>query len=284
MTIQTRPLAAAIGAEVTGLDVSALSADDREALYAAFLQHGLLMLRGVDVTLAQHVALSRVFGQPEIHPIPAIRHPDEPLIIVLDNGGTVADTDPAADDIAGSIPWHSDLTYTQMPSRGAVLRAAVVPAEGGRTGWIDTARVYASMPDALKRRVQGLHLVHSFDPADARRNQAEPKDGGGAEMLPGVPDFPPVTHPLVSRHPEAGIEVLNISPFFSRYIPDLPEKEADELYDELVEFATREEFAYVHDWQPGDLMIWDNWRTMHRAFGCKRRYARVMHRTTLSAA
>jgi taurine dioxygenase len=230
------------------------------------------------------VAISRIFGCPERHPIAGIRHPEEPLIIVLDNGGIKVDpSDPTAEDIAGSIPWHSDLTYTESPSKGAVLRAVVVPEEGGQTGWIDTARVYAALPDRLKRDLDSLQLVHSFDPAQARRRKAAAPLGSSADDLPELPVFPPVVHPLVHHHPENRETVLNISPFFSRYIPDVPEKEASELYEELVDFATQEEFAYVHDWQPGDLMIWDNRRTMHRAFGCKRKYARVMHRTTLSA-
>jgi taurine dioxygenase len=284
MGISVRQLTGEIGAEVSGLDLSALSKHDEEALYSAFLEYGLLMIRGLDVTTSQHVDFSRVFGIPELHPIAGIRHPQEPMIIVLDNGGITVDAaDPTADDIVGAIPWHSDLTYMKSPSRGAVLRAIVVPEEGGQTGWIDTARVYAALPVYLKRRVRDLRLVHSFDPSQARYRKAASKSDTAGD-LPEIPEFPPVEHPLVHRHAETGELVLNISPLFSRFIPDLPDEEASRLYDELVDFATQEEFAYIHDWQPGDMIIWDNWRTMHKAFGCKRKHARVMHRTTLSAA
>jgi len=283
VSIQVRPLAEAIGAEIQGLALPALSTDDEKALYSAFLEFGLLLIRGLDVSISEQVAISRIFGRPELHPIAGIRHPEEPLIIVLDNGGVTVDaTDPSADNLVGEIGWHTDLTYTEAPSLGAVLRAVAVPEEGGQTGWIDTARVYAALPDREQRRLRDLRMVHSFDPAQARRRKAAPSSANAAGDVLDLLDFPPVVHPLVHIHPENGTPVLNISPFFSRYILDLPEEDASALYDELVDFATREEFAYVHDWQPGDLMIWDNRRTMHRAFGCPRRCMRVMHRTTLS--
>jgi len=77
--------------------------------------------------------------------------------------------------------------------------------------------------------------------------------------------------------------VLNISPAFARRILGLPEAEADNLLKKLVSHATAPERAYVHTWRVGDIVIWDNWRTMHMAAGCKAKYRRLMHRTTLSA-
>ena len=111
--------------------------------------------------------------------------------------------------------------------------------------------------------------------------QQEIKEAVDPEDEAGTPEFKPVTHPLVHRHPESGRKVLNISPGFTQSVVGMPEAEGNALLDELRAFATQERFTYFHDWEVGDLVIWDNWRTMHIATGHKKKYARRMHRTTL---
>lgn len=268
------------GAEICSFDPMALSAADRDELNQALGDHAVLVARGLQLSPAQHVELTRAFGVPDIHPIESIRLAGVPEIIELkvDVAGRLAPDDPTGDDIVGHIPWHSDLTYTAEPSRGSLLYALEVPPEGGDTGFIDTAQVYDALPSELRRRIAGLDVVHSFARTD---EQVKAAVKAGATPLRSTPDFEEVVHPLVHRHPLSGRQVLNISPTFARAIVGMSPDDSHELLAELQTFATQERFAYFHHWQVGDLVIWDNWRTMHTATGHKKRYRRHMLRTTV---
>lgn len=281
MTVSFSPLSPALGARIHGLDPRHLDDADRDALRQALLDYGVLQASDLDLSPEDHVALTRVFGEPDIHPIEAIRLAGHPEIIVLAAGqlDQVRPGDPGAEDLIGKIAWHSDLTYTPFPSRGALLLARTVPPEGGQTGWIDLAAVYDALSDDMKRRIEGLRVVHSLGPLQQAINRAAEADY--ASDAANVPQFEAVTHPLVHRHPETGRRVLDISPAFTQSIVGWPEERGRALLSELRDFATQRRFTCFHDWQSGDLVVWDNWRTMHVATGHARRYRRVMHRTTL---
>ena len=193
------------------------------------------------------------------------------ITLAANEGKTVPEDDPSANDVIGIIPWHADLMYTDLPTRGSVLRAIVIPEEGGDTGFMDTARLYATLPVEIKTRIQGLRILHSYNQAHLAQNMVK-----GSSTL-----FPDVIHPLVYVHPEAGLPVLNISPTSAKALIGLPDDEAKELLDYLIKHSTREEEAYRHVWEVGDVVVWDNWRTIHRAYGHKKKYPRVMYRTTL---
>jgi taurine dioxygenase len=274
MAFTVRRTSAPVGVFVSGIDFSRLSRADASRLYLAFLEHGVLIFKDMELGVEEHVTLSRLFGElDDPHPLEELRHPQQPCLSVLAaNGGQpVADDDPEADKIIGEIPWHADKMYTPRPNRGALLRAVVRPQEGGKTGWIDTTYVYEALPYRIKCKIQGLHIVHSYDVA--YRAQSMVKGGLGL--------FPETLHPLVIVHPESDRPALNLSPVSAARIVGLPEEEAAELLHYLIEFGTNDAFPYVHDWEPGDLVAWDNLRAIHRAYGHKKRYPRVMHSMSL---
>jgi taurine dioxygenase len=273
MALQIKPTSAPVGAYVTGLDIDNLSPADQDELYAAWLRHGVLIFKGCVSSGEQHIRLTEVFGETELHPVEHLRLPDEPRIIELAaNGGQpVAADDPTADQLVGVIPWHSDLSYIEIPTRGALLRAMIIPEKGGNTGWIDTIGLYKRLPIEVRTRLQGLRITHSYRTAHMAQSMVK----GSADL------FPDCSLPLVSVHPENDQPVLNISPSSAKEITGLPEDEAQKLLDYLKEFSCREEHAYIHKWEPGDVVLWDNWRTLHSALGHLKRYPRKMHRTTL---
>lgn len=276
MALNIRHTGAAVGAFVSGIDFGHISRGDAAELYQGFLEYGVLIFKGMKLDVAEHVKLSKLFGEMgEPHTLKELWLEEEPRITVLTaNGGKpVAADDPDADTVIGQIPWHADKIYTANPNRGALLRAVVIPKAGGNTGWIDTARVYRSLPYAIKCRIQGLQIVHSYD--TAHRVQSMVTGGAGI--------FPEVIHPLVIVHPESDKPALNISPATATRIVGLPDDEGAELLDYLIRFATREEEAYVHAWEPGDLVAWDNLRAIHRAYGHLKRYPRVVHSLSLKS-
>jgi taurine dioxygenase len=270
MPLSIRPTGAAVGAFVSGLDFRSVSKGQAAELYRAFLEFGVLVFKGMKLNIDDQIKLSTIFGEMQVpHELAELRLSTVPGIreIASNGGKPVAADDPDADKVIGQIPWHSDKAYIAMPSRGALLRAVVVPEKGGQTGWIDTVRVYRSLPYAIKCKIQGLRIIHSFDTSHSR--QSAVKGGVGV--------FPDAIHPLVSVHPEIDQPVINISPATATRIVGLPEAEAAELMEELIRLATREEDAYVHHWEPGDVVAWDNWRALHRAYGHPKRYPRLMH-------
>lgn len=281
MTIEILPLSPALGVELGGVDPKHLEASDRSGLRDVFLEHGVLLIRDLDLSPRDHVDFTRVFGEPEIHPIPKVRLAGQPEVIALAGGpGTTPPAEvPKPNQVIGRIDWHSDLTYTPLPSRGALLYARVVPPEGGQTGWIDTAAVYDALPESTRQKLEGLMVFHSL--AKVQQAIDDAKTGEYEGGPDNTPEFPPAEHPIVHRHPETGRRALNVCPAFAQRIVGLPDDEADALLRELQEFATQDRFVYFHDWRVGDLVVWDNWRTMHLATGHPRRFERLMHRTTL---
>jgi len=274
MSLVIQPTPAPVGAFVSGADMSDLAKGEASELYRAFLDYGVLIFKGLKLGVSEHVKLTSLFGEmDDPHPLVELRHEGVPGLTVLaaNNGQPVAPDDPEADRIIGQIPWHADKIYTSTPVRGALLRAVVIPQSGGNTGWIDTARVYRRLPYRIKCRIQGLSIEHSYE--TAHRNQSMVK--GGAGVLPAT------IHPLIIVHPETNQPALNISPATATRLIGLPDEEGRAFLDYLITFATREEDAYVHEWEPGDLVAWDNLRAIHRAYGHAKRYPRVMHSAAL---
>jgi taurine dioxygenase len=275
LSIEIVPASPAVGAIVTGVDVDRLSEADADQLRQAFLTYGVLAFRQLGLDTKQQLVLSHVFGETVPHPVERVRHKDEPMLIVLaaNEGQEVSDDDPDADEIIGVLHWHADMMYTEVPSRGSLLNAIRLPAVGGNTAWLDRAEVYRSLPDDVKAKIQDLQVLYSFEMT--HRLQGVISKG---ESL-----FPDVIHPLVYNHPESGLPILNLSPTAAKAILGLPPQEAKELLDYLIDFTCREERAYLHRWEDGDAVLWDNWRMLHKTFGHPKRYPRVMHRTTLKS-
>lgn len=163
-----------------------------------------------------------------------------------------------------------------------------MPYAGGETGWIDTAAAYDALPEATKQRIEHLEALFRFiaDPREMRfgRPNVERHDETNLEREKAFyPHFPDTVHPLVWRHPVSGRKALCVSPLHLREVLGLPAEEGDALLHELVAHATDSRFSYVHHWQPNDMVLWDNLRSMHRAFGNPPDASRLVHRTTLKS-
>jgi taurine dioxygenase len=275
MSLELVSLPNRVGVELRGLDPERIDPADEEALREAFLSHSVLLLRGARLSRESHVALTRALGEPEIHPMVTARIDEHPEIIVPRPYGAEDTDDP--EQIVGRIPWHADQTYTQRPCRGALLRAIEIPAEGGETGFVDTAAVYAALPETSKAEIEGLEAVHRL--SRGRRLLGLASDDVQSHEMAEL--FPGVVHPLVLVDPASGIRSLDISPMFVCEIAGWPPEGSEVLLERLRRFATEERFVYWHHWQPDDLVIWNNYRTLHCAAGHKKKFQRTMNRTTL---
>ena len=151
--------------------------------------------------------------------------------------------------------FHTDSSFHDLPTKWSMLLAHELPPEGGDTEFADTRSAYERLPDAVRDQIDGLRVRHSLTYSRARGGM---KDNGTFERA-----FPEVTHPLV-RTSESGRKALYIGGH-ARAIVGMDEDEGRALLSSLVEEATREEHIYSHRWLPGDMVIWDNRCTLHRA-------------------
>jgi taurine dioxygenase len=263
-------------AEVAGVDLSKPVNDDCFAqIHRAFLQHSILVFRGQVLENEQHIAFSRRFGEIEIH---TARHwllPEFPEILVLSNRGEKG-TKPI---VNGGAYWHSDITYKAKPPLGSLLYALEVPPEGGDTLFADMYAAYETLDDETKTQIENLKAIHRY--GDRYQKMAkEDKDRPplSAQQLAETPD---VVHPMVRTHPETGRRALFVNEGFTIGVVGLPEIEGKALLGKLNAHAAQPAHVYRHRWHAGDLVMWDNRCTMHRATEYDPRYTRAMHRTTI---
>jgi taurine dioxygenase len=285
MKFESKPLDTGVGAEIIGLDLSKpIDEPTQSDLCDIWLDVGILVFRGMGTSSERQLALSRCFGVPEIHPVKTVRLEGCPEIVCLSNKGSVEPIVHYVDDeaIAGLIPWHTDMIYTTRPCRGALLRMVEKPPRGGRTGWIDATAAYEALSEEMKQRIDGLEARFDFvaDICDMRFGRPENLRHGSMGTME-FPNFPPVAHPLVWTHPVSGRKSLMVGPIHLVEVVGMDRSEGDPLLEELVAHSTDGRFTYFHDWQVDDMVLWDNWRTLHMASGIPPECEREVHRTSM---
>jgi alpha-ketoglutarate-dependent taurine dioxygenase len=250
------PCGPVLGAEVAGVRVDeAVDPATATALRALLDRYKVLFLRDLDLSHPAHLALGRVFGPLEGHPV--IAHlPGYPEILDIRGAeGRVAD---AGEDCRFRTldKWHADVTFRACPSFGAVLRARELPAMGGDTLWCDAAAVYAGLSDAVKAQIDGRTATHDllFDFGD--RIAPERRAAMAAE-------FPPQHHPIVRTHPGTGERVLFVNASFTSRIDGMDEAEGTALLRHLLDQFKTPEYQVRFRWSPNAVAIWDNRATQH---------------------
>lgn len=293
-TLQPLPVAA----EIHGLSVSSITdPDTRASLYADWMAHGVLIFRNMPVTNPQHLELSRVFGELELHPLPEIRNEEEPLL--MDLGGKKATRAFVYDDDklrVDRIAWHRDTAYTVEIAKGAMLRVVERPPEGGHTDFCDSAQAYDALSPEMKSKFDGLEFKATLvlDQMLMRwgttwrtlRPATEEECPGSKHNVPldALKRYPSVVHPLVIEHPESGRRCIYISPTYLDEILGLEKSESEKLLKFVVDHTTSPTFCYRHHWREHDLVLWDNRRMIHAASGYHPKYLRRGLRTTLSGS
>lgn len=276
-SFEIRPLDGGLGAELVGLDLSRpLNPQDFARVHGAHLEHKLLVFRDQRITPAQQVAFSRRFGELQIHVLKQFQLGGHPEVFVISN--IVENGQPVGLGDAGKF-WHSDLSYKEVPSLGSMLYAQELPEEGGDTLFADQQRAYETLPEALRRAIEGKLAVHSY----TARYDDEVFEGIRRPQLTAeqLAEVRTVEHPVVRTHPETGRKGLFVNENFTTHIVGVPEEESRQILAELFAHSAHPEFVYRHQWQPNDLLFWDNRSLIHLATGCPNHLRRRMHRTTI---
>lgn len=283
--VTIRPLGPALGAEVTGIDLGRPVDDAVFALLRAALQrHHFLCVRDQRLDEEAQVDVSVRFGPletfPEQHKTRA-RPTFYNVANVAPDGSRMALSDPRMVGQKLNEFWHTDSSYRFVPSYCSLLYAIeALPdeTEDGETEFSNLFLAYDALPEATKRRIEPLHMVHDYA-YDYRLFPDLPP------LEPAVREaFPPATHPLVRVHPDRhGRRALFFTANTGSEIGGLSLEEGRALHADLVAHVSRPEFCHRHRWRTGDLMIWDNRCVLHRARPYDaRRYRRVARRTTVA--
>ncbi len=274
---EIRPLDAAVGAEVIGLDLNQpLSPEDFSRIHRAHLDHHVVVFRDQRITPAQQIGFSRRFGPLQIHVLHQFQLANHPEILIVSN--VLQDGKPIGLGDAGHF-WHSDLSYKETPSLGSLLHAIELPAEGGDTLFANMHAAYDGLSVELKRKLEGLAAEHTYL---ARYAELQKRSPWRPNLTPEqIAQVKPVVHPVVRTHPETGRKALFVSEHFTTRIVGLAEQESRALLDELFAHSVKPDYVYRHQWREHDLVFWDNRSLQHLAAGTPDQLRRVMYRTTI---
>jgi len=241
-------------------DVELAKLDDSmwAVLEAAFLEYAVLIFPGQHLDPAAQANFAERFGEIEpLTPDPQLK--TAPLTNIR-RGGALAD--PREDQslvLRGNEEWHTDSSYMPLAARASVLSAHVVPSSGGQTEWADMRAAYDALDSETQERIEGLSAYHSYYRSQASiGHRAKPGTGYGFHEE-GSP-----LRPLVKQHPVTGRRALYIGRH-AYGIPGLAPDESKRLLADLVHFACQPPRLYRHEWEPGDIAVWDNRAVLHRA-------------------
>jgi len=278
MAVSIKNLDAPLGAQIGGIDLAErLTGADLEAIEEAWQTRLVIVARGQRLSDPQLLAFSRQFGEldpPGPNPYGEPFNKEFPEINVISN--VVANGKPIGNLGAGEAVWHADMTYIDVPPKAAVLYSLEVPHNGGgNTYFADMFAAYEALPAALKAAVEGKLAVH-----DASRNSAGMLRKGYKEVT-DVRETAGARHPLVRADGMTGRKALFLGRRPNSYIVGMEVAESESLLDALWVHATQPRFAMCHEWQVGDLLMWNNLSVLHRRDPFDADARRVMHRTQI---
>src|SRR5215510_928502 len=282
MPISIRQVGPCFAGEVDGIDLTKpLSAEDIGAIHAGMDRYAVLIFHGQDFSDEQQLAFTQSLGSIELAIGTSLRRPDEYRLppTFADVSNLDQDNKPFARDdrrrlfAIGNRLWHSDSSFKAVPAKYSLLHARQIPSKGGNTEFADMRAAYDALDQETKDLIEPLVCEHSQMFSRAKLGFTEFTEEERER-------FKPVRQRLVRVHPSTGRKSLYLSSHAGSII-GWPLPEAKALLMDLTEAATQREFVYAHKWRVGDLVMWDNRSTMHRARPFPHDEPRDVRRTTL---
>jgi taurine dioxygenase len=267
--LRTRPLSSPLGAEIIGVDLrDALDDHVFAHILDAWHRHLVILLRDQRLSEEDQVRFAERFGPlAKIHTQQFVRtHPAVMLISNIREDGKPIGALPD-----GEMHFHSDQCYQERPAMGTMLYALEVPRRGGNTLFANAYAAYESLPDAIKRRIDGRRALNAYDYDTAATKR-------GTRLADGVPHY---VHPIVRTHPATGRKALYVNRLMTVNIQGMAEAESDALLELLFDHQEHPDFMYEHVWRPGDLVLWDNRCTLHARTDFSADERRLLRRVTI---
>ncbi len=263
------PLTGKLGAEIIGADIR--NADNFDAIQAAFAKHSVIVLRDQKAQPEDHLEFARRFGSINVNRFfkPVEGYPEIATVLKeKDQKEAVGEG------------WHTDHSYDQVPAMGSILHAIEMPPYGGDTLFVSMAAAYEALSPKMRKFLDGLTAVHSsrhvFGATVLDSEAAKTGRLGNAEAA--VQD---ARHPVVITHPLSGRRGLYVNPVFTTHIEDLARDESTAILTMLYDHCKQPEFQCRIRWRAGDITMWDNRATWHKAINDYHGFRRLMHRITV---
>jgi taurine dioxygenase len=258
-----------LGAEIHGLNLkNGMDSTTFRAFEAALIEHKVLIVRDQNLTTAEHVAISRLFGELEVHPFRPQGEFQE--ILVLDNNKN--------NPVLSTDVWHSDTTFRINPTKYTILRCQIMPKVGGDTLWANMEVAYEGLSVTLRNMIEGLTAVHDFQNFRAQFNKA---DEDQARLRKMQELYPNPCHPVVRTHPVTGKKCIYVNSQFTVRIDSLEPDESHAILEVLTAQARVPEYQFRLRWSPGAIVFWDNRSTQHYAANDYYPERRRMERTAV---
>ncbi len=274
MTLQTEKLGGHMAVAVSGIDLARLDSPDAQTNLRRLLNDNLVLcVRGQKLAPpAFRDAMAR-FGTPMRRlQLAATSECDEVNIISSEDRDVLGD----GKKLVNGASWHTDDSFMREPCSLTMLYGVIVPPIGGDTQFVNMYAAYEALSPEMKMRIDGLKVIHKYQ-SSRQTNRVSKRPEGEMKAMPEA------THPLVRTHPETGRKALYLNANRMEQIVGMDRAESDRLLDELIAHAIKPEFQYRHKWRQGDVVIWDNRCTMHKA---NADYAegerRLMHRVIVA--
>ena len=283
MPITVKQLHPLFVAEIGGVDLThPVPTDQFAVIKAAFDEHAVLLFRNQPVSDENQVAFTKLFGplitKTNYHRPGEIKRISDDLSDVsnIDHDGKMLPPDSGRRlHSRANQFWHTDASFKHIPARCSLLSAHEIPPVAGDTGFADMRSAYDALSAERKAEFEDLTAEHSIFHSREKMGHTDYNEAARAEV-------PPAQQVFVRKNPETGRKSLYLASHISK-ISSMDADETQQLLDELIAFATQPQFVYEHSWAVGDLMIWGNRYTMHRAMGYDdMNHRRDMRRTTVS--
>lgn len=273
MGIEIAKSSVSLGATVTGLKLNVLSDSDWGKVHKAFLKYAVLIFPKQYLTEKEQEGFASRFGKIEnlVQGLKTI-----PITNKNSKGEFYREDSEWMKLLRGNEGWHTDSSYMPLTAKASVLSAKVVPKIGGETEWADMRAGYKALSAETQKKIKDLNAYHSYFHSQAKIGHAVDPGAGY-----GFNESETPLHPLVKTHPETKIPAL----FIGRHvyiIPGLSKKDTEILLNHLTNIACYKTPTLRHNWQPGDLIIWDNRCVLHRAYPYSLEEERLMLHTRIA--
>ena len=263
------PMTRAVGADIYGADVR--KAADVAAIKDAFAEYSVVSIRDQNLSPEEHIDFAEAIGNININRFftPLETHPN--IAVVL--------KEPHQTGVIGE-EWHTDHSYDVEPALGSILSAIDMPEVGGDTVFCSMAAAYDALSDTFKERIEGLEAWHGTYHVFVNSPGAKKAREEGRLSANATPE-PDVKHPLIIKHPLSGKKCIYVNPEFTIGIDGMSKTESDAILGGIYAHCQKPEFQCRVRWREGDLTMWDNRSTWHKAINDYHGFRRYMHRITI---
>ncbi len=263
------PLTGTLGAEITGANIR--DPEQFSAIREAFIAHSVIVIRSQSITPDDHLNFARRWGEINVNRFFSALDTHPEIAIVL--------KEPDQKKAIGEV-WHTDHAYDLEPALGSILHAVETPPHGGDTVFISMAAAYEALSDKMKDLLQDLQAWNSSRHVfGASENNAETSKTGRIGNAEAAKQD--ALHPVIIKHPLSGRRGLYVNPQFTTQIDGLSKTESDAILSMLYTHCQQPEFQCRVQWRTGDVTMWDNRATWHKAINDYHGHRRYMHRVTV---